>query len=64
MDGCLADRRGWSPTTKWSSLRTLRKGVCMRGIVFDGEELRLVEGLEVREPGSGEVTVQIVNAGV
>ncbi|MEE2768310.1 MAG: Zn-dependent alcohol dehydrogenase [Actinomycetota bacterium] len=36
----------------------------MRGIVFDGEELRLVEGLEVREPGSGEVTVQIVNAGV
>ena len=36
----------------------------MKGIVFDGEELRLVEGLEVRSPGAGEVTVKIVNAGV
>ena len=26
----------------------------MKGIVFDGEELRLVEGLEVRPPESGE----------
>ena len=29
----------------------------MKGIVFDGEELRLVEGLEVRPQGPGEVTV-------
>ena len=36
----------------------------MKGIVFDGEELRLVEGLEVRPPGPGEVNVKIVNAGV
>ena len=36
----------------------------MKGIVFDGEELRLVEDLEVRPPGTGEVNVKIVNAGV
>ena len=36
----------------------------MKGIVFDGEELRLVEGLEVRAPEAGEVNVKIVNAGV
>ena len=36
----------------------------MKGIVFDGEELRLVEGLEVRPPEPGEVNVKIVNAGV
>ena len=36
----------------------------MRGIIFDGDELRLVDGLEVREPGPGEVVVRIVNAGV
>ena len=36
----------------------------MRGIIFDGDELRLVDGLEVREPGPGEVAVRIVNAGV
>ena len=36
----------------------------MKGIVFDGEELRVREGLEVREPGAGEVTVRISNSGV
>jgi S-(hydroxymethyl)glutathione dehydrogenase/alcohol dehydrogenase len=36
----------------------------MKGIVFDGEELRLVEDLEVRSPRPGEVNVKIVNAGV
>ena len=36
----------------------------MKGIVFNGEELRLVEGLEVRQPEAGEVKVKIVNAGV
>ena len=36
----------------------------MKGIVFDGEELSVVEGLELREPEPGEVTVRIVNSGV
>ncbi len=36
----------------------------MKGIVFDGKELRVREGLEVREPGAGEVAVRIVNSGV
>ena len=36
----------------------------MKGIVFNGEELQLVEGLEVRQPEAGEVKVKIVNAGV
>lgn len=36
----------------------------MRGIVFDGKELRVRDGLEVREPGAGEVAVRIANSGV
>ena len=36
----------------------------MKGIVFDGEALRVRDGLEVREPGAGEVAVRIVNSGV
>jgi S-(hydroxymethyl)glutathione dehydrogenase/alcohol dehydrogenase len=36
----------------------------LRGIVFDGNELRVRDGLEVREPGPGEVRVRIVRAGV
>ncbi|MCU0274152.1 MAG: alcohol dehydrogenase catalytic domain-containing protein [Acidimicrobiales bacterium] len=36
----------------------------MKGIVFDGAEMRVVDGLEVRDPGPGEVKVQIVNSGV
>jgi len=36
----------------------------MKGIVFDGEKLSLVEGLEVRSPGPDEVVVRIVNSGV
>ncbi|SVB61796.1 uncharacterized protein METZ01_LOCUS214650, partial [marine metagenome] len=36
----------------------------MKGIVFDGEELSVVEGLELREPEPGEVTVRIANSGV
>lgn len=36
----------------------------MRGIVFDGSELRVRDALEVREPGPGEVSVRIVHAGV
>ena len=36
----------------------------MKGIVFDGKELKLVDELEVRGPEAGEVTVKIVNAGV
>jgi len=36
----------------------------VKGIVFDGEELSVVEGLEVREPDANEVKVQIVNSGV
>ena len=36
----------------------------MKGIVFDGEELRVVEGLELRDPGPGEVIVRIANSGV
>ena len=36
----------------------------MKGIVFDGDELRVVEGLEVRDPGPNEVAVRIVNSGV
>jgi Zn-dependent alcohol dehydrogenase len=36
----------------------------MRGIVFDGNELRVRDGLEVREPGAGEVAVRIANSGV
>lgn len=36
----------------------------MKGIVFDGSELRVREGLEVKEPGAGEVAVRIANSGV
>lgn len=36
----------------------------MKGIVFDGHALRVRDGLEVREPGVGEVGVRIVNSGV
>jgi S-(hydroxymethyl)glutathione dehydrogenase/alcohol dehydrogenase len=36
----------------------------MKGIVFDGKELRVRDGLEVREPGAGEVAVRITNSGV
>ena len=36
----------------------------MKGIVYNGDELTMVEGLEVRDPGANEVSVQIVNSGV
>ena len=36
----------------------------MKGIIFDGTELRVRDGLEVRAPGAGEVAVKIVNSGV
>lgn len=36
----------------------------MKGIVFDGNELRVRDGLEVRDPGAGEVIVRIVHSGV
>ena len=36
----------------------------MKGIVFDGSELRVLDGLEVKSPGAGEVAVRIVNSGV
>ncbi len=36
----------------------------MRGIVWDGTELSVVDGLEVRDPGPHEVRVRIVNSGV
>jgi S-(hydroxymethyl)glutathione dehydrogenase/alcohol dehydrogenase len=36
----------------------------MKGIVWDGSDLRVVTNLEVRDPGPGEVRVQIVNSGV
>ena len=36
----------------------------MKGIVYDGNELRVREGLEVRAPGAGEVAVRITNSGV
>lgn len=36
----------------------------MKGIVFDGSELRVREGLEVRPPGAGEVIVRMVHSGV
>lgn len=36
----------------------------MKGIVFDGNELRVRDGLEVRDPGAGEVAVRITNSGV
>ncbi len=36
----------------------------MKGIIWDGNELRVAEGLEVRDPEAGEVRVRIVNSGV
>ncbi|MPY63179.1 Zn-dependent alcohol dehydrogenase [Streptomyces spongiae] len=36
----------------------------MRGVVFDGKRVRVVDDLEVREPGSGEVRVAISAAGL
>ncbi|MFI9806456.1 Zn-dependent alcohol dehydrogenase [Streptomyces sp. NPDC052301] len=36
----------------------------MRGVVFDGEQVQVVDDLEVREPGPGEVLVAIAAAGL
>lgn len=36
----------------------------MRAIVFDGEELRLVNDMAVREPGPGEVKVRVLRSGI
>lgn len=36
----------------------------MRGIVFDGERLRLTDQLTVRDPGPGEVKVRILRSGI
>ncbi len=36
----------------------------MKAIVFDGAELAVREGLEVKAPGAGEVAVRIVHSGV
>ncbi|MEU2230142.1 Zn-dependent alcohol dehydrogenase [Streptomyces vietnamensis] len=36
----------------------------MRGVVFDGKQVRVVDDLEVRDPGPGEVLVGIAAAGL
>ncbi|KOV66243.1 Zn-dependent alcohol dehydrogenase [Streptomyces sp. MMG1121] len=36
----------------------------MRGVVFDGKQVRVVDDLAVREPGAGEVLVAITAAGL
>jgi len=36
----------------------------MRGVVFDGRQIQVVDDLEVREPGAGEVLVAISAAGL
>ncbi|MFJ5841099.1 Zn-dependent alcohol dehydrogenase [Streptomyces shenzhenensis] len=36
----------------------------MRGVVFDGERVRVVDDLQVRDPGPGEVLVAIAAAGL
>ncbi|MFD8235006.1 Zn-dependent alcohol dehydrogenase [Streptomyces sp. NPDC059696] len=36
----------------------------MRGVIFDGKQVRVVRDLEVREPGPGEVRVAIAAAGL
>ncbi|MEM9175776.1 MAG: zinc-binding dehydrogenase [Myxococcota bacterium] len=36
----------------------------MKGIVFDGAALRVLDGLEVKSPEAGEVAVRIVHSGV
>ncbi|WP_328943187.1 Zn-dependent alcohol dehydrogenase [Streptomyces sp. NBC_00250] len=36
----------------------------MRGVVFDGKQVQVVDDLEVRDPGAGEVLVAIAAAGL
>ena len=36
----------------------------MKGVVFDGSAYQVVDDLEVREPGAGEVSVRIASAGL
>ena len=36
----------------------------MRAIVFDGERLRLVDNMTVRDPGRGEVKVRVLRSGI
>ncbi|MFJ9578967.1 Zn-dependent alcohol dehydrogenase [Streptomyces sp. NPDC101191] len=36
----------------------------MRGVVFDGKQVRVVDDLEVRDPGPGEVLVGVAAAGL
>ena len=36
----------------------------MRAIVFDGERLRLVDDMTVRDPGPGEVKVRVLRSGI
>ncbi|MEV5968526.1 Zn-dependent alcohol dehydrogenase [Streptomyces sp. NPDC051921] len=36
----------------------------MRGVVFDGKQVRVVDDLEVRDPGPGEVLVAVAAAGL
>ncbi|MCX5265233.1 Zn-dependent alcohol dehydrogenase [Streptomyces sp. NBC_00199] len=36
----------------------------MRGVVFDGERVEVVDDLEVRDPGAGEVLVAVAAAGL
>src|SRR3954447_314471 len=36
----------------------------MRGVIFDGTEPRVVDDLEIRAPGPGEVLVGVAAAGV
>ncbi|MFJ3198842.1 Zn-dependent alcohol dehydrogenase [Streptomyces sp. NPDC086989] len=36
----------------------------MRGVVFDGKQVQVVEDLEIRDPGPGEVLVAIAAAGL
>jgi len=36
----------------------------MKGIVFTGDKAEVMDGLEVREPGAGEVIVRVMAAGV
>lgn len=36
----------------------------MKGVVFDGEQVRVVDDLETRDPGPGEVLVEVAAAGL
>ena len=36
----------------------------MKGIVFTGDKAEVLDGLEVRDPGAGEVIVKVMAAGV